>query len=53
MGVVELEHGVRRVLAEPPVGRRSSSDEVQVQNVPVMAVVEVVVGGGNDTRSGG
>jgi hypothetical protein len=53
VGVVELEHGVRRVLAEPPVGRRSSSDEVQVQNVPVMAVVEVVVGGGNDTRSGG
>lgn len=53
MGVVELEHDARRVLAEPAVGSRSSSDEVHVQNVSVMAVVEVVVGGGNEARSGG
>ena len=53
MGVVELEHDARRVLAEPAVGSRSSSDGVHVQNVSVMAVVEVVVGGGNEARSGG
>jgi hypothetical protein len=53
VAVVELEHDARRVLAEPPVGGRSSSDEVYVQNVPVMSAVEVVVGGGNETRSGG
>jgi len=41
------------VLAERPVGSRSSSGEVRVQNVSVMSAVEVVVGGGKETRSAG
>jgi hypothetical protein len=53
VGVVALEHDVRRVLAERPVGSRSPSGEVRVRNVSVMSAVEVVVGGGSETRGAG